>query len=158
MDSEFTIRKAYEDDLDAIVNLWIEFIDFHKELDFYFARSNKGHEEFKKIIAARIKDDKAYILVAERKGEIIGFSTAMITTNSPISLGDEYGVIMSFAITEKYRRQGVGDQMLKKVVIWFREQGIHRIEIRASVLNKISLSFWKKHNFTTFIERMYLKI
>ena len=158
MDNELTIREADESDLEAMVNLWIEFIDFHKEFDIYFTRSNDGHEEFKKIIADRINDDNSYILVAEKKGEIIGFSTAAISKNSPIFAATEYGVIMSFAITTKHRRKGIGEKMLKKVIDWFRAQGIHRIEIRSSVFNKVSVAFWKKQNFTSFIERMYLEI
>ena len=158
MDNELTIREADESDLEAMVNLWIEFIDFHKEFDMYFTRSNDGHEESKKIIADRISDDNSYILVAEKKGEIIGFSTAAISKDPPIFATTEYGVIMSFAITAKHRREGIGEKMLKKVIDQFRAQGIHRIEIRSSVFNKISVAFWKKQNFTPFIERMYLEI
>jgi len=158
MDNEFTIRKADENDLEAMVKLWIEFIDFHKEFDVYFSRSNDGHEEFKKSIAERINDASSCILVAEKDGEIIGFSTAAILKNSPIFATKDYGVIMSFAVTTKYRRKGIGERMLKKVIDWFRAQGTHRVEIRASVFNKVSIDFWKKHNFTPFIERMYLEI
>lgn len=49
------IRKAELSDLTEIGDLWIELMDYHKELDPFFTRSPQGAELFKEYLSKQLK-------------------------------------------------------------------------------------------------------
>ncbi len=62
---EIEYRKATEQDIPRIIELWKEFIDFHKARDAFFSRSKEGPENFGKFILENINKDDAIVYVAE---------------------------------------------------------------------------------------------
>jgi hypothetical protein len=64
--SEINYRQAIEKDIPAIVELWKEFIDFHKIRDSFFSRSKEGPENFGKFIAENLRKNDAIVYVAEK--------------------------------------------------------------------------------------------
>lgn len=154
----FRIRNATQEDTGAIVELWKELMDFHKERDQYFIRSADGHERFTEFVSGRIASETSCVLVAEQQDEIAGYCLATISKYPPIYEYHEYGAIFDLAITEKYRRRGIGQALVEEVLRWFSEQGIHRIEARVATLNEVSTSFWKKMGFVPYLEVVYREI
>jgi ribosomal protein S18 acetylase RimI-like enzyme len=69
-------------------------------------------------------------------------------------VNQQYGNLAELAISGKYRRQGVGEQMVEAAMVWFAGQKVERIEVRVAVSNEISTSFWRKMGFSTYLETM----
>jgi GNAT superfamily N-acetyltransferase len=147
-----TIRKAVVDDLNSIGNLWQEFMDFHKSRDPHFSRSTDGHDRFKEFINGHMNSETWCVLVAERDGEPVGYCLATLAKYPPVFENRDYGTVFDLAVTERYRRNGIGERLYDTVQMWFADYGVHRIEVRVVVLNETSTAFWRKMGFKPYVE------
>lgn len=98
--NEARIKKATQSDLTAIGILWQEFMDFHKQRDSHFARSSDGHERFKEFIASHMTADTSCVLVAEQKGDIVGYCLATLAKYPPVFESRDYGTVFDLAVTQ----------------------------------------------------------
>ena len=152
MAKEISIRKALSEDLNAIVSLWQELMDFHKEIDPYFGRSSDGHVLFRDLVSGHIESDDSCLLVAEEEGGgTVGYSLATLARHLPVFENGYYGAILDIAVTERCRRQGIGERLYRQTESWFKRIGIHRIEVRVAVSNEASAAFWWKMDFCPYI-------
>lgn len=158
MNKKIAIRKATSDDLDSIVVLWKEFMDFHKIRDPHFTRSSDGHTNFAKFIEEQISADNSCVMVSESEGNVVAYCLATIANNPPVFEEKQYGSLCDLAVTESSRRQGIGEEMFQIVREWFKQKNIHRIEIRVVLSNEVSTAFWKKMGFNPYIETVSQKI
>jgi len=158
MKGKINVRKAIETDISAIVALWKEFMDFHKERNRFFGRSAIAHEKFAEFIAGHIANESSCVLVAELDDLVVGHCLATISKYPPIYDVVEYGQIMDLAVTHKYRRKGVGETLVNAIRSWFLARGIHRVEVRVAVSNEVSVAFWRKMGFRPYVETLCLKM
>ena len=141
---EVEIRNAEARDVSALVDLWIENIDFHKKGDGHYKRSPDAHESFSVYVSENISNKNVFIFVAGTANSIIGFCSGEVAIH-PVTLAEtRYGAINELIVTKKFMRQRVGEKLCLQAVGWFQEKGIDRIEIRAATTNIISVNFWRK--------------
>lgn len=155
---EIEYRKAIEQDIPRIVDLWNEFIDFHKSRDPFFARSKEGAGNFGKFILENINKDDAIVYVAEANREVIAYILATIQSYPPVFEIKKYGLINDLAVTSGYRRKGIGEHLLEMVKEWFAKKGMKRLEIELAISNEVSTSFWNKMAFKTYKEVRFLEL
>jgi hypothetical protein len=67
------IRNATEKDLNDIIHLWKDFMDFHVPFDPFWTRSEQGHQNVYKFIRSILKNQNFLILVAVIDNRIIGY-------------------------------------------------------------------------------------
>ena len=158
MINEIKIKRAKPQDVEHICDLWKEFMDFHRERDRIFTRSFDGHKKFATFISDHMSKDTSSVLVAECHKEIIGYCLAWIGKYPAVFEIQEYGYISDLAVTEVWRRQGIGRKLLEEAQKWFFERNIHRLELRVLSANDLSASFWKKMDFITYTEMLYKNI
>ena len=158
MIDKLNIRNATENDLDAIGTLWKELMDFHKVLDSLFTRSSDGHENFKNFIKSQISSETSCVLVGEYNNNIVAYCFATIAKYPPVFEEKQYGAILDMAVTKNYRRSGIGERMYKLIQDWFKQQDVNRIELRVSLPNEISTSFWRKMGFKPYLETVVKKL
>jgi ribosomal protein S18 acetylase RimI-like enzyme len=158
MMSEIKYRQAIEKDIPKIVELWKEFIDFHKIRDSFFSRSKEGPGNFGKFIAENLRKDSAVVFVAEKNGDVIAHILATIQDYPPAFEIKRYGVVNDLAVTTEYRRFGIGQHLFHMAKDWFSKKGISRIEIEVAVSNEVSTSFWEKRKFKPYKETLYLEL
>jgi len=101
--SNLIIRKTTSADLPAIVELWKELMDFHRNLDPFFSRSKAGHESFLKWIEKGIESDSTEIFVADDSGKIQGYILIEISNYPPVFELKKYGMISDAAVSIDYR-------------------------------------------------------
>ena len=150
------ITIATESQIPEIVELWKEFMDFHKDIDPILSRRQDAHLSFEKDIRDSISSKDSYILVALDKGHVVGFSTSEISKYPPVFEQETYGGINTMAVKSNYRRKGIGERMLAKIFEWFASRNIDRIELSVLANNQIGYSFWRKHGFKDYRHRLYL--
>ena len=155
---EIIVRKAIKNDLPAMQELWKEMMDFQKVRDPFFTRPNDGHEDFKKLIIDKIGNDDWLILVVTQKDQPIGFCLGTIGEYPPLFINPRYGHIQNFAITEKFRQKGIGAQLFKEAVSWFKKKGITRIELQIAVANEVAQTFYKKMGFRDLMKTLTMDI
>ena len=151
------ITIAENSHVPGIVEVWKEFMDFHKEIDPYNARSEDGHIHMEKYLRDSMNSQDAIVLVALDNGHVVGYSISGISKRHPVFQQDTQGVIYDIAVISDYRRRGIGGEMLARIRQWFDSRNIDRIELGVAAKNQIGYSFWKKHGFQDYMHRLYLE-
>ena len=81
--------------------------------------------------------------------EIIGYLAGTINKK-----GDyeeiQYGEINNMLVIEKYRRYGVGNQLINNFKEYCKENDIYNLKVVASAKNKNAINFYKKNGFNDF--------
>jgi ribosomal protein S18 acetylase RimI-like enzyme len=152
------IREAHSDDVEGLVELWIELMDFHRDRDPFFSRSDDAHDRFGEFIKTKMESDEAVVLVAEQDGSLIGFSMAMVRDYPPVFETVRHGFIQDVIVTERARRQGIGKQLYEETLAWIRSQGISRVELEVASSNPVSQAFWYQMGFHDSIKRLALDL
>ena len=84
-------------------------------------------ERARQAIAEAIESAESTLLVAEHRGDLLGFCSAYIELNSV-----RYGVrcwVEDLAVSPEHRSQGVGKGLLDAAKSWARERGATHLEL-----------------------------
>lgn len=124
------LRRAEEKDLSAISE--IEKECFSVPWSF---------ESFREIL-----DRTPYVmLVAEEESEILGYAVLL-------SVFDE-GDLMNIAVTERARRQGIGEALLSRILEAARERGVRKLFLEVREHNTPAIRMYEKNGFVFFGKR-----
>ncbi len=152
------IRKADIKDIEEIVLLWSEFMDFHAKFDPFFTLSDNGPSHFGEYIALNIENQDWCIFVAEHHRKLIGLCIGMIQNYPPVYASPRYGFVQNIAVTKDHRRQGVAKCLFEKVSNWFNKKAVDRIELDIAIKNPYSKKFWAKMGFRDVMKRVSLSL
>ncbi len=158
MNGQVDIRKAVMEDVPAIIEIWKELMDFHKELDAIFSRSATGHERFAEFLTSNMEKEDSCVLVAADEGHIVGYCQACISKYPPVLIKEKYVEIFDMAVTEKYQRQGIGRMIIDALRRWYADKDVDRIELKYLTSNKSAEEFWTKMGFKPYLKTAFLEI
>lgn len=147
------IREACRTDLDEIVELWKEFMEFHRQRDPFFTRAAEGHRRFRSFVADNLDAPDWLVLVAIEEDRPVGYCMATVLEYPPVLELKRHGFVQDVAVTEVARRHGVGSALFERTEQWFRKQGITRIELNVAAANEASQAFWRRMGFRDCIHR-----
>lgn len=143
------IRNATKDDLNAIVDLWKEMMDFHiQRSDLYEIKPN-AREIYTNYIKDVLKNPDYIILVYENENKVLGYLMATESNDPPVYEGT-VGMILEICVTENHRNKGIGEELLIEIEKIFIIKGIKRMECMVSDYNEISKSFWFKNDYKPY--------
>lgn len=141
------------EDVEPIVRLWREMLEFHIPLDPRFELSPAADVVMEKWIEDGLESERSVLLVAETSpGAIEGYCHAMIQEYPAIVPRVLFGYVSELAVHR--RRQGIGSRLLAAAHDWFRGKGVTYAEVNVAVRNAVARGFWRKHGYTEFIERL----
>ena len=87
------IRKAVSEDLPAVIDLWTELMDFHRDIDPLFTRSAEAADNFLKYLGENMDADDSELFVAEVSGKLVGYVMANVSKYPPVFVQERYGAI-----------------------------------------------------------------
>lgn len=148
------IREATKRDLDAIVALWKQLMQFHTDLDPVYRIGPRAEKTFRKFAAKCIWNRGVLTLVAEENGRPIAFCNATVETNPPVFPPGRYGMISDLVVDAGHRRRGIGSQLVEAVKLWLLRQGITCLRLRAASVNPVALNFWHRCGFKDIVVTM----
>lgn len=139
------IRTAREEDLEEVLRLWLQLVDFHASRDPSLAMRTDAEavESMRAYLRAGLESDDACLFVAEVAGGLAGYLLAHVRLISPISIPPTCGVISDICVEEALRRQGIGRELFYAARDWFRERGQTLIRLQAATANPTSQAFWR---------------
>ncbi len=152
------IIRATEYHVPAIIELWKEFIDYHRDIEPVYARTEDAAAKFEEHLKNLMASDDSQVLVALDRGEAVAYSISQISKRPPMVLQTEFGFISDLGVRSDYRRKGLGEQVLNRILEWFESRRVKRIELLVLSQNHTAVSFWKKHGFETFVNRMFVSV
>ena len=144
------IIPARESHILPIVDMWKVFMDYHSAIDPFLARSLNGHIHFESFLREMMNSPEALVLAALSRENVLGYAISRLNKYTPVFLNETYGYICDMAVRDSYRRKGIGERMLQRILEWFDSRGVSRIELRVVAANRIGCSFWKKMGFESF--------
>jgi ribosomal protein S18 acetylase RimI-like enzyme len=151
------IRELEDIDIPRVVLLWQEYMDFHSRLDPYLTRSDTGHEHFENFLRDQLDSEDKRVLVAEIGNEIAGYCFVQVQAKPPVFESRTYGLIMDLAVTSSWRKRGIGTALFKGALDWLHSRGVDAVELQVSNRNQIATSFWRRHGFEPYLERLRLE-
>jgi GNAT superfamily N-acetyltransferase len=151
------LREAIPADVHELVELWIEFMDYHSALDPSFVRAPDATTRWADYIAAKLSDPAFQVLVADGGDSLAGYVVATVMEYAPITTIRNYGFVTDIAVREAHRRGGVGRQLFEAAERWLLSRGVSQIEVKVDVLNPVSRAFWNAAGFTPHTETLIKK-
>lgn len=119
------IRNAREEDLEEIYK--IELKSFKIPYPCHYL----------KIL---LKMAPTYFLVAEEKGQIIGYISGVTRLGKT-------GHIVSIAVDPAHRGKGIGKKLVKTLLEKFKENGMKKARLEVRISNAAAINLYKKLGF-----------
>jgi len=142
-------------DLPGIVELWKSIMDFHRDLDSFFTRSQDGHLNILDWITKQMGSNNSGLFIAELDGMLLAYIKIEICGYPPVFEKKEFGMISEIFVGEKYRGMGIGEDLLHRAMIWFKEKQIDRVELRVANANSGAQEFWRKMGFCPYLTTLF---
>ena len=131
--SSITIRQAVLADLDAVVTLF----DGYRQ--FYGQASDEAAA--KAFLQARFEHGQSVVLLAESKGQAVGF-TQLYPSFSSVSMARVF-VLNDLFVVPTARRMGVGEALLNAAADHARQLGAVRLSLTTNVQNLPAQSLYE---------------
>ena len=149
MDKNISIRKATSNDVRAIIELMREFAEFEYLLESLEVTEEKlreamfGENAFvKSLIALDGEQTIAYAIFYPHFASFRG--------QKSVYLEDIY-------ISEKYRKYGLGEKMIKEIAKTGKEFGAVRMDFQVLKWNEPAVKFYEKYGAVMDVEERHFK-
>lgn len=142
------IRAARPTDIDAIIELWSEYISYHERISREPLAPQGAELRVRKVFLDALTDRYSCLLVAEMRGRIAGYILGGTQPISPVFDGGRVGIIHDLIVTENDRRKGLGGRLAREIFQWFRDRKATRVEITVLHQNESAAKFWEAGGFT----------
>ncbi len=149
------IRKAKKDDIESIHKLDRESVKYHKRFDRDFYTISEKWWKIKKDSQIKaIKSPTNLILVAEVDKKIIGYIWGYVE----IIMKHKIGKIQELIVTSKQRGKGIGKELIKRMLDFFKNRKCVISEIEVFADNVPTVKVYEKAGFRKREYKLQLKM
>ncbi len=148
------IRKAQEQDIDAILELNRQIGEIHfEQAPQVFCPPSPEERAF---LLAAIAAEGRLFCVAEQEGAVVGFLTARIDINETIPFLSKQPIcrIGTVVVDEGYRSQGIGKALIAHCDEWGKVQGTHQIRLEVMAFNERAKALYEALGFKMLSQTM----
>ena len=143
------IKKATVKDLDNILELSKLMMEFYHKIDPYYTIYSK-YEDHREFYEGQLKKKNVrFVLAKNEDGEAVGFGQASIVS-MPKTRAPKIGHLTSVFVKKEYRSKGVGKEIFKDIMNWFKKENVKYVELHVDARNKAGLNMWKKLGFKDY--------
>ena len=155
--AQVTVRFAREEELVRVNELRRQVNDVHVAGKPEVFKPGFG-AELRDHIRTIWNDPRQEIAVAEVNGAVCGFAVLNHITRpeNPFMFERDFLDVDEFCVDRNYRRQGIGDAMVRFIREYANEQGFRRLELNMWEFNRGALAFYESAGFSTY--RRYMEI
>ncbi|HZI40074.1 MAG TPA: GNAT family N-acetyltransferase [Gemmatimonadaceae bacterium] len=110
-------------------------------------------EGYGHFLGTQLDDADVCVLVAERDGEVVGYTYAAVEGRDWMSLRDRAGVLHDIIVDPAAREHGVGRLLLDATLAFLKERGVPRVVLSTAEQNSAAQRLFEKAGFRpTMIE------
>lgn len=154
-----TIRPASPDDVPAILPLVSRECAFHQQADpDKYPFLPHPEQRYRHWLAERACDPRSVLLVAEHKGDLVGFIVGDTEAEIPIYTVREFGFLHDLWVDEAHRRKGVARKLLLAAIARFREMGVDQVRLDVLVNNSSAQQLFRECGFRPTVVEMVLPL
>ena len=152
---EISIRPASSADVRAIGRLGAALVRLHHELDaerFLEATSQTEHG-YASYVRSQLANRETIVLVAEREGQVLGYTFAGIEGVDYMSLRGPAGVLHDIVVDPDHRGLGIGRGLLDATLDALAKRGVPRVVLSTAERNESAQRMFARAGFRrTMIE------
>ena len=146
------IREADSGDVGAIVGLWTELIDYHRDLDPDYPPLPALRETLRSEIQRGLDAEHCDVFVADaasdrRAGGLVGFLFAELERRPGAVPVPSTGQVHELWVDPAFRGAGVGRALVAEADAFFAVRGATRVSVRIEGSNRAGLEFWGRLGF-----------
>jgi ribosomal protein S18 acetylase RimI-like enzyme len=149
------VRRATPADLPRIGRLGALLVEEHHDFDpqrFLAARPGTP-EGYASFLGAQLEDSEKAVLVADDKGELLGYAYAAVEGYDYIALRGPAGVLHDVIVDPGHRGRGVGRLLLDAALKFLRSRGAARVVLSTAERNEAAQRLFARMGFRrTMIE------
>lgn len=150
-----TIRPATGADMTTVGRLGALLVRLHHDFDpqrFIAATAGTEHG-YGSFLGTQLDDPDVIVLVADRDGEVLGYTYAGLEGVDYMSLRGPAGVLYDIVVDSAHRGHGVGRQLLEATVAALKERGAPRVVLSTAERNAAAQRLFEHAGFRrTMIE------
>jgi ribosomal protein S18 acetylase RimI-like enzyme len=150
-----SIRSATPADLEAIGRLGALLVRIHHDFDpeRFIAATPRTEQAYGSFLGTQLAEPSILILVAERDGEVVGYTYAGVEGNDYMSLRGPAGVLHDIVVDSAHRGQGVGRALLDATLAALQAKGAPRVVLSTAERNESAQRLFARAGFRrTMIE------
>ena len=153
--AEVNIRRATPADIAAIGRLGALLVRVHHDLDpkRFIPATSRTEQGYGSFLATQLDEPNIVILVAERDGEVIGYTYAGVEGPDYMSLRGPAGALYDIVVDPAHRGQGVGRMLLDATIEELKARGAPRVVLSTAERNEVAQRLFDRAGFRpTMIE------
>jgi len=153
--SDTIIRPATRADMAAVGKLGAMLVREHYDFDpkRFMAATSHTAEGYGEFLGTQLKKKDVCVLVAERDGEVVGYTYAGIEPRDWMSLRDTAGAIYDIIVNPEHRHAGVGRELLAATLAFLESRGAPRVVLSTAERNEPAQRLFERAGFRrTMIE------
>ena len=149
------IRPAAPGDLKAIGRLGAHLVRAHHDFDpdRFIAATPRTQQGYGSFLGTQLSEPSIIILVAERDGEVVGYTYAGAEGTDYMSLRGPAGVLYDIVVDPAHRGLGVGRALLDATLAALEAKGVPRVLLSTAERNESAQRLFARAGFRrTMIE------
>lgn len=150
-----TIRPATAADLKAIGRLGALLVRTHHDFDpdRFLPATPQTEQGYGSFLGTQLEKPNIILLVAERDGEVVGYTYAGIEGIDYMALRGPAGVLYDILVDSAHRGQGVGQMLLDATLAALAAKGAPRVVLSTAEQNETAQRLFARAGFRrTMIE------
>lgn len=157
---QFHIRAAIRTDKEAIADLWVELMEYHRSLDIRFYIDPQGRKIYLNHTQEMIRSGSCKVLVAEKieSGEVVGYLMGELQNRPPGAQAGTFGFISDIYVKNEWRQRGVGTALFEEMKRWFTLKKASAVELYIAQANPEAAGFWRSMGLLPFLTLMHLEL
>lgn len=153
-----SIRLATERDVDTLIDLYIEFHEFHARgvQDRLCIPERYDRVGLTNALKQIIAGEESAIFVAEYNGTITGLAEVYLRRSEAddVVVQRRYGHLQSLMVLEAYRHHGIGSRLVQTAEQWAREHGASELQLDTWEFEAGPLHFYEGLRYHTIRRTM----
>ncbi|HZE09543.1 MAG TPA: GNAT family N-acetyltransferase [Gemmatimonadaceae bacterium] len=150
-----TIRRARPEDLETIGRLGALLVKLHHDLDpkRFIAPTSRTPRGYGSFLGTQLDNPDVIVLVAERDGEVLGYTYAGVEGMDYMALRGPAGALYDIVVDPEHRGQGTGSKLLEATLAELRARGMPRVVLSTAERNETAQRLFSRAGFRrTMIE------
>lgn len=148
------IRQATENDVESLVDLWIELMDYHVAFSTQFLINKNKRAAIEAFILEKLGKKLSRIYVMEADNAIVAMLLARIEVRPEMFIHPKSGYIAETIVTKLHRGKNIGNELADAAHAWFVSEGVSCSELQVSIANTEGIEFWKAKGYEIQTFRM----
>lgn len=151
-----TIRPAAPADLPAIGRLGALLVRLHHDLDpeRFIAATPRTEHAYASFLGTQLDEPNIVILVAERDGEVLGYTYAGVEGPDYMSLRGPAGVLYDIVVDPARRGHGVGRRLLDATLAALEARGAPQVVLSTAERNEAAQRLFARAGFRPTMREM----